>query len=563
MESKTDRLRIVVVGGVAGGASAAARARRMNARAEITVLEKGPAVSFANCGLPYHLGGEIEDREKLLIATPEMFWDRFRISVRTGHEVLSINRNAQTVTGRTSSDEEFKVPYDRLILATGSAPIRPSFCDTTAENVFQLWTLDDMDRIMAYMKKRPCKNAVVIGAGFVGLEVVEQLARQKIQVTLLERLPHVLGPLDPEMAKLIEIELTKNGVKTLVSRSVESLLVNNLKVTAVKLADSNSIATDMVIVGVGVVPRTELAQQAGLDIGETGGVTVNEFCQTNDPAIYAVGDMVEYEHGVLNRPCRMPLAGPANRSGRVAGTHAATGSGPAMRPVFGTSIVRVFGLAAASTGLNARTCAASGIEYRSVIIQAPHHASYFPGARSLTLKLLYEPQNGKILGAQGVGAEGVDKRIDVVATALSFNGTVDDLAGLDLAYAPPFGSAKDPLHMAAFTAQNDLAKLPTLTDSDTSLDGFQVVDVRSAAELEKLPLDGAIHIPIDEFAARWQELDPKLPTITVCHSGKRSHIAACWLTSQGFACVANLSGGMSIRRLTPASEKVKLTSRKS
>lgn len=554
MSESQESLRIVVVGGVAGGASAAARARRCNATAEITVLEKGPAISFANCGLPYHIGGEIEDRQKLLVATPELFWNRFRIRARTGHEVRSIDREARTVTGKTAEGEEFKVPYDRLILATGSEPIQPDFVqvdssgEMDAENVFRLWTLDDMDRIVAYMRQRPTKKATVIGAGFVGLEVVEQLVRRDVSVTLVERLPQVLGPLDSELAKLVELELGNQNVSLQLGASVESLLASSKRVTAVKLANGESLATDLVIVGVGVRPRIELAKAAGLSLGDAGGVKVNEFCQTNDPHIYAVGDMVEYRHGTLGRSVRIPLAGPANRSGRVAGTHAATGRAAPLGPMQGTAIVRVFGLAAGVTGLNERACQAAGLEYRTATIQAAHHASYFPGAKNLTLKILYAP-NGQLLGAEAVGAEGVDKRIDVAASVLHFGGSVWDLGDLDLAYAPPFGSAKDPLHMAAFVAQNDLTQTPELEDSRADLDGRQVVDVRQASELETLPLEGAIHIPVDEISERWTELDPERPTVTVCHSGKRAHVAACLLKGHGFPSVKNLNGGMSIRNL--------------
>ena len=555
MITNTDNLRIVIVGGVAGGATAAARARRCQANAQITILEKGPVVSFANCGLPYHLGGEIAERQKLLVASAELFWNRFRVRVHTGHTVRSIDRAAQTVTGLTADGEEFKFPYDRLILATGSEPIRPPFCTAPAENLFHLWTLEDMDRILELMKKRPCKKATVIGAGYVGLEVVEQLKSRGVEVTLLERLPQVLAPLDPEMAKLVELEMRQAGVKVRLGVGVESLLTSNHKVTAVKLADGESVATDLVICSVGVRPRTELAQAAGLELGSRGGVKINAFCQTSDPLIYAAGDIVEYPHGVLGQPVRMPLAGPANRSGRVAGAHAATGHSQPLPAVLGTSIVRVFSLAAGATGLNAAACAAAKLEYRSTIIQAPHHASYFPGAKNLTLKVIYQPGSGKLLGLQAVGAAGVDKRLDVAATVLHFGGTIYDLASLDLAYAPPFGSAKDPLHMAAFVAENDLARLPQLVPHDADLEGHQVVDVRQPAELEQLPLPGAIHIPVDELSDRWQELDPSRPTIAVCHSGKRAHVAACLLQGRGFEAVSNLSGGMAMRRLLPPAER--------
>lgn len=555
MENNQTNLRIVIVGGVAGGATAAARARRVNAQAEITILEKGPAVSFANCGLPYHLGGEIEQRGKLLVATAELFWNRFRIAVRTHHEVTSIHREQKTVSGRTADGATFSLPYDRLILSTGSEPNRPAFFTAESKNVFHLWTLDDMDHIMAAMQERPIRRATVVGAGFVGLEVVEQLVHRGVAVTLVERNPQVLGPLDVEMAKMIEDELRQNSVVMHLGGGIQGLDYDKHFATAVNLEDGTSVPTDLVIVGAGVRPRTQLAVEAGLSIGATGGVRVNEFMQTDDPRIYAVGDMVEYHHGVLDKPMRIPLAAPANRAGRVAGAHAATSKSTLSQPstmgaVYGTCIVRVFGLTAGSTGLNEKVCRAEKIPYRSATIQAPHHASYFPGAKNLTLKLLYREGDGKLLGAQAVGAEGCDKRLDVIATVMHFGGTIDDLAKLDLAYAPPFGSAKDPLHMAAFVAENDLHQLPSLAEFDCNLEGMQVVDVRNAAEIAKLPLAGAHQIPIDELAERWTELDSQRPTITVCHSGKRAHIAACWLHGQGFINVKNLNGGMSIRSLS-------------
>jgi NADPH-dependent 2,4-dienoyl-CoA reductase/sulfur reductase-like enzyme/rhodanese-related sulfurtransferase len=546
----SQHVRIVIVGGVAGGATAAARARRANANAEITVLEKGPAVSFANCGLPYHIGGEIEDRSKLLVATKELFWNRFRIRICTEHEVQRIDRQNRTVVGVNVKGDQFEIPYDKLILSTGSQPIRPDFCSQPADNLFQLWTLGDMDEIMAYLKQNTCTRATVVGAGFVGLEVVEQLHRLGVEVTLIEKLPQVLGPLDAEIAKLVQLELEKQNVKVHVQTGVSKLKLSNGRVVEVQLESGSKIATDLVIVGAGVRPRTELAEGANLTIGKAGGVVVNEFCQTCDPDIYAVGDMMEYYHGTLEKNMRMPLAGPANRSGRVAGSHAACGQSAPMPAVQGTAIVRIFNLSAGSTGLSERACKQQNIDYHSATIQAPHHASYFPGAKNLTLKLVYSPKDGRVLGAQAVGAEGVDKRLDVVATLLQFKGCVDDLAGLDLAYAPPFGSAKDPIHMAAFVAQNDLGGYPSLAAVDLELDGLQVVDVRNATEVEKMPLAGAIHIPVDEIAHRWESLDPNKPTIVVCHSGKRAHVAACWLKGKGFDDVRNLNGGMSIRALS-------------
>ncbi len=540
---------IVIVGGVAGGASAAARARRMDPDASIILLEKGPLISFANCGLPYHIGGEIAERSKLLVATKELFWKRFRIEVRTHHEVKAIDRNAKCVVGIDfESNQEFRVPFDRLILATGAEPIRPPFWKS-AENLLHLWTMEDMDRIISQLKLVPETRAVVVGGGFVGLELVEQFHRRGIKISLVERLPQVLPPLDPMFARMIEDRLKAHGVELYLNASVATLETTENRVTEVVLEDGRRIPVDLVVVGAGVRPRIGLASDCGLEIGKAGGVVVNEWMQTSDRNIYAVGDIVEYQHGVSRKSTRMPLAGPANRSGRVAGTHAAIGKSDPMGTVLGTSIVRVFDRTAACTGLNSRSLAEQGITFRSVIIQAPSHASYYPGAESMQLALFYGEADGKILGAQAVGGEGVDKRIDIIATAIHFGGTVRNLAQLDLAYAPPFGSAKDPVHMAAFAACNDLDRHPTLLDPFADLSGKQVLDVRTPKEQTDLPLSGAIAISVDELADRWKELDPSRETIVVCHSGKRAHVAACWLIGKDFSSVKNLSGGMAIRSL--------------
>lgn len=549
-------MRILVIGGVAGGASAAARARRVNATAEITILEKGHYVSFANCGLPYHLGGEIAKRSALLVTTAELFWNRFRIGVKVGCEVTEIDRAGSVVRGIDhTTGQAFELPYDRLILSTGSEPISPAFMSPPCVNVRHLWTLTDMDAILSEMKEKSpdgstaVRKAVVVGGGFVGLEVVEQLVHVGIQVTLVERNPQVLKPLDWHFARIIERDMASRGVQMHLGADIVGLRRDGDRATGVQLGDGTILDTDLVIVGAGVRPRTSLAAGAGLAIGKTGGVVVDEYTRTDDPKIYAVGDMIEYMHGVLNEPMRIPLAGPANRAGRIAGAHAASGHSEPMGPVLGTSIVRVFGLTAACTGLNEAFLDARGIEHHSVIIQAGHHAGYFPGAQSMQLKVVYAPGDGKILGAQGVGGDGVDKRIDVIATAMHFGGTVYQLAQLDLAYAPPYGSAKDPVHMAAFAAINDLDEYPTVVPPDYDLADYQVVDVRSPKEQAELPLVGAIPIAIDELADRWTELDPTRPTITVCHSGKRAHVAACWLKGHGFESVRNLTGGMGMRSI--------------
>ena len=549
MAESLKKLRILVVGGVAGGASAATRARRVNADAEITIFEKGPVISFANCGLPYHIGGEIAQREKLLVATPELFQKRFGIHVKTLHEVTAIDRAAQTISVINHATKTTQSPgYDRLILATGAEPISPPFWNAQATNLFHLWTMHDLDRIMQQMQSG-VSRAVIVGGGFVGLEVVEQLHRRGVAVTVVERDPQVLPPLDRPFAKLIEEHMSSKGVSLKLSASIARLDMNGNLVTAVRLQDGSSIPADLVIVGAGVRPRTAIASACGLDIGKTGGVRVNAHMQSSDPLIYAVGDMVEYQHGVLHESARVPLAGPANRAGRIAGAHAASGKSDLMGSVLGTAIVRVFDQTAACTGLNEKVLQARKMPYRVAIIQAAHHAGYYPGAQSMQLKLLYAPDSGRILGAQAVGGDGVDKRIDIIATTMHFGGTVRDLAQLDLAYAPPFGSAKDPVHMAAFTACNDLDTAPSIALPDSDLNDKQVVDVRTAKERQELPLPGAIAIGVDEMIDRWQELDPARDTIVVCHSGKRAHVAACWLKNKGFASVSNLTGGMAIRSL--------------
>lgn len=441
--------RIVIIGGVAAGASAATRARRIDPKAEITILEKGPAVSFANCGLPYHLGGEIADRNKLLVATPELFWNRFRIRVRTCQEVVAIDRDSKSLTICDNSDSNrnfTQIAYDKLILAMGAQPVLPPFAKDPAPNVFQLWTLPDMDGILRQIRESNVRRALVVGAGFVGIEVVEQLHRIGIQVDLVERSPTVLNRLDPIFGNMTCNILRKENIHPVQGQSVRELKRQDGRVNAAVLSNGTTLPTDLVILGVGVRPRTELAVHAGLHVGHSGGLVVNEFMQTSDPSIYAAGDLVEYTHQITNAKTLNPLAGPANRSGRIAGEHAACGHSQPMGGVLGTSIVRVFYSTVGMTGLNEKYLDAQNIPYRTAIVQATDHASYFPGATNMQLKVLYEEPSGRILGAQAIGGNGVDKRIDVLATAMTLGGTVYDLAKIDLAYAPPlwFGQRPDP-----------------------------------------------------------------------------------------------------------------------
>lgn len=550
----SDDRTIVIVGGVAGGASAAARARRCNEGASIIMFEKDRYVSFANCGLPYHVGEEIEEREKLIVTTPELFADRFNIDARPRHQVTSIDRANKTVLVKNLETEDvFVQAYDQLILAPGASPIVPSNLPAV-ENVFTLRNIEDMDQIKqtidSGLLSGEMKRAVVVGAGFIGLEMVEQLDRRGIYVALVEKDEQVLPPLDFEMAKLIEQELKRHSIELHMGNGIRGIKTEGYRATGVELDNGEVVPADIVILGIGVRPNTELAKACDLELGEMGGIKVNEFMQTSDPSIYAVGDAVEYQHGVLDIAMRVALAGPANRAGRVAGEHAATGNSPAMGPVYGTAIVRVYELGAASTGLSEKLAKRMNRKAKAVIIQGGSHSGYFPGAKPLTLKLVYDPDNGRVLGAQAIGAAGIDKRIDVIATALRFQATVDDLTDLDLAYAPPYGSAKDPVHIAAFAAQNDLRGFSPIVPPNFDLVNKQIVDVRTPQEHEKLPpVGGAVNIEVDNLRDQLRELDPEKPTVVICHSAKRGHIAARILLGHGFSDVSNLTGGMSIRRL--------------
>ncbi len=548
--------KIVIVGGVAGGASAATRARRMDERAEIILIEKDAHVSFANCGLPYYIGEEITRREALLVATPEFLRRRFRLDVRTDEEVLAIDRQQKTVRIRRSADgQEYEQAYDKLILTPGASPLVPPLSGVEATNVMTLRNVADTDRIKAVVDGRPQGRATVVGAGFIGLEMVEQLVHRGWEVTLVELQPQVLPLLDAEMAFPIAKELTDRGVQLRLGGGLQAIKQDaDGLASAVELASGESIPTDLVIIGIGVRPNTQLAVQAGLEIGKTGGILVDRWLKTSDPDIYAAGDAAEYPYGPTGEPSRVPLAGPANRAGRIAGQHAVSGQADPLQDVWGTSIVRVFGVTAGMTGLTKKGADRFGIPAITVSVVGKHHAGYYPGAEEMVLKLAYDPTNGKILGLQAVGGEGVDKRLDVIATLLHFGGTVRDLAGLDLAYAPPFGAAKDPLHQAAFAACNQLDGFTTFCDADADLTDLQVIDVRTPAEVSAAPLAGvphALQIPVDDLRDSLHLLDKQRPVVVSCGVGLRGHVAARILTQHGFD-VRNLAGGAKLRNLAQA-----------
>jgi len=543
--------RILIIGGVAGGASAATRARRSNEKASIVMLEKDAYVSFANCGLPYHIGGVIQDRAKLLVAKPEMFRSRFAIDVRVRHEALSIDRVGKRVRIRDHiKGVEYDESYDKLILAPGAAPLVPNLPGVRAPGVHSLRNIEDMDRILADLPG--VRRAAVVGAGFIGLEVAEQLRERGIEVALADRNPQVLPPLDPEMAERLRRELLTHGVKVHLGSGLAAIETRaDGRASGVRLENGTVISADLVILGLGVRPSNRLAVEAGLDIGSTGGIRTDDYQRTSDNDIYAVGDAAEYALGITGGRGRIPLAGMANRTGRLAGEHAATGDAARAPAAWGTAILKVFGLAAGLTGDSIKSAKARGVNARAVHITANHHAGYYPGAKSLTFKLIYEAGTGRILGAQAFGAAGVDKRLDIIATLLHFRGTVADLAQVDLAYAPPFGSAKDAVHMAAFAALNDLEGKAPLVSADADLSGFQVVDVRDADERAELALAGAPHalaLPLHELRARVGELDRSRPTVVACHSGLRSHVATRLLRELGFDA-RNLSGAAFVRDL--------------
>jgi len=542
--------KILIVGGVAGGASAATRARRMNEKARIIMLEKDAYVSFANCGLPYHLGGVIPDRAKLLVAKPELFKKRFNIEVRVRHEALAIDRATKTVRIRDHvAGTDYEESYDKLILAPGAAPLIPDVPGVRARGVHSLRNIEDMDRILAQLPS--VKQVAVVGAGFIGLEVAEQLKERGLAVTLIEKIGQVLPPLDAEMAEPLRRELLRHGIRLISGSGFKAIRESAGAATGVVLENGVTVDADLVILGLGVRPSNQLAVAAGLGVGPAGGILTDEYQRTADHDIYAVGDAAEYRLGPTGLRGRVPLAGIANRTGRLVGEHAATGKSAPAPSAWGTAIIKVFGLGAGIAGDSLKSARKRGLAARAVHITANHHAGYYPGAKSLTLKLVYEAGTGRILGAQAVGAAGIDKRLDVVASFLHFGGTVRDLAQVDLAYAPPFGSAKDPLHMAAFAAMNDLDGLAPIIPPDADLTGYQVIDLRDADERAELALLGAPHahpIPLNDLRARLGELDRSKPTAVVCHSGLRAHVGTRLLREHGFDA-HNVSGATYVRDL--------------
>jgi NADPH-dependent 2,4-dienoyl-CoA reductase/sulfur reductase-like enzyme/rhodanese-related sulfurtransferase len=544
-------MKLLIVGGVAGGASAAARARRLSEDAHIMLFERGPDVSFANCGLPYYLGGEIAERDKLLVVMPERLRTRLNLDVRVRTSVERIDRTAKKVHVRDlASGRDYEETFDKLILAPGAAPLRPPLPGIDLPGIFTLRNLQDVDRIKARMDQS-VKQAVVIGAGFIGLELVENFVRRGISTTVVELQDQVLPPFDKEMTTPIAQELASKGVSLLLGQSAEAF-ESASDGLVVRLKSGQRLPAQLVVLGVGVRPENKLAVQAGLEVGPRGGIRVNEHLQTSDPDIYAVGDAIEVKDFVTGDPAQVPLAGPANRQGRIAADNI-FGRSARYRGTQGTAIVRVFDKTAAMTGASEKVLNRSNRTYRKVYVHPTNHAGYYPGAQAMTLKLLFDPETGKVLGTQAVGGDGVDKRIDVLAVAIQAGMTVFDLEEMELAYSPQYGSAKDPINMAGFVASGLIRGDHPQLDVEAVVAALAgespfLLDVRTPQEYADGHIPGAVNIPVDDLRPRLGELPRDREIAVYCQAGQRGYLATCILRQAGFVA-ANVGGGYKTYRL--------------
>ena len=548
--------KVVIIGGVAGGASAAARARRLSEEAEIILLERGPYVSFANCGLPYHIGGEIADRDRLLVTTPEQLRARFRIDVRTRNEAAGINPAKKEVEIKNlETGKIYHESYDALVLSPGAEPIRPPIPGIDNPKILTLRNMEDMDRIIKALDGR--QHATIIGGGYIGLEMAEALRRRGIATALIELAPQVMGPADPEMVSILHQELEINGVDLRLGTSVTGF-GESAKGLKLSLSSGETLETGVAILAIGVKPETALAKAAGLELGPRGGIKVNDRMQTSDQNIYAVGDAVEVTDFVTRQPALIPLAGPANRQGRIAADNI-FGRDSRYKDTQGTAICKVFNLAIGMTGLSEKAARRAGIPFEKVYIHPASHASYYPGAASLSIKMLFDPQTGKVLGAQAVGSDGVDKRIDVFAVAIRAGLTVFDLEELELSYAPPYGSAKDPINFAGFVAANALrgdVKLCHVADVVNPAPHCKLLDVRTPGEVAAGTIPGSKNIPVDQLRDRLGELSKEKEYLVFCKVGQRGYLACRILSQNGFKC-RNLTGGYTTYQRTmelPAAE---------
>lgn len=539
-------MKVVIIGGVAGGASAAARLRRLDERAEIIVFERSGFVSYANCGLPYYIGGTIAEKRELTLQTPESFWNRFRIRVKTKHEVLAIDPVAKTVTAKDlSTGKTFTESYDKLVLSPGAMPTRPPLPGIDSEKIFSLRTVEDTLRIHDYVRREKPQSAVLVGGGYIGIEVAENLRELGLDVTIVQRPKQLMNTLDYDMATFVHAKLREKGIRLELGRSVSGFEERDGQILTL-IDGQDPLPADLVLLAIGVTPDSGLAKQAGLALGIKGSIVVNDRMETSAPDIYAVGDAVQVKHAVTGQDALIALAGPANKQGRIAADNIC-GLDSRYRGSQGSSIIKVFDLTVASTGLTEKAAASAGIDADCVVLSPGSHASYYPGARPMTMKVVFEKGTFRLLGAQIAGGEGVDKRIDVLAVALHAGMRADELKDLDLAYAPPYSSAKDPVNMAGFMVENLKRGLVRQWhwDEEPSLarDGsITLLDVRTAAEYERGHIDGFRNIPVDELRERLGELDRDKPLYVICQSGLRSYIACRILAQEGFDC-RNFSGG--------------------
>lgn len=540
-------MKYIVIGGVAGGATVAARLRRMDEQAEIILLERGAYVSYANCGLPYYIGGEISERDHLFVQTVKGFQDRFAIDIRVRQEAVEILREQKAVRIKNlETGAEYTESYDKLVLSPGAAPIRPNLEGINLPNIFTLRNVPDTDAIKNYITANRPRRAVVVGGGFIGLEMAENLHRQGLEVHVVEMGRQVMAPIDYSMASIVHHHMVEQGIHLHLERGVTRFASSASGALEVVLSDEQKIETDMVILSIGVRPETTLAKDSGLAIGALGGISVNEYMQTSDPDIYALGDAVEVVHGVTGKPALIPLAGPANKQGRIVADNIVYGNVSVYSGTIGTSIAQVFDLTVAAAGANSKLLDREKIPYLSSFTHSQSHAGYYPGAVSMSVKILFSPENGRLLGAQIVGFDGVDKRIEMLAQVIQNQGTVADLMELEHAYAPPYSSAKDPVNMAGFVADNILKKrVETILWSDVaSLPADAVkIDVRTPAEYELGTIPGFVNIPVDELRGRLAELPKDRLIVVTCAIGLRGYLAYRILKQHGFTNVKNLSGG--------------------
>lgn len=536
----------IIIGGVAGGATAAARIRRADEGAEIVMLERGKYISYANCGLPYYIGGVISDRERLFVQTPESFGKRFNIDVRVENEVVEIQPKEHTVTIRRKDGSQYKETYDKLLLSPGASPVRPPLPGIDSEGIFTLRNVNDTDRIKTYLTTKSVKRAVVVGAGFIGLEMAENLHHAGVDVSVVEMGNQVMAPVDFSIAAHLHQHLTQKGVSLYLEQAVAAFERKGNEIRVI-LKSGETIVADMVILSIGVRPETTLAKAAGLHIGETGGIWVDEYLQTSEADIYAVGDAIEFPHPITGKPWLNYLANPANRQGRIVADNMVEGNKYAYEGAIGTAIAKVFDMTVASTGLAAKRLKQLGMEYAVSVTHSGSHAGYYPDALPLTVKLVFHPKTGKLYGAQSVGYDGVDKRIDQIALHIKQGGTVYDLIRLEHAYAPPFSSAKDPIAIAGYVASNIISRaMPAITWRDllaTDRSSVMLLDVRTAEEFSFGSLPGAVNIPLDDLRERMQELPKDKEIIVFCAVGLRGYLAQRILRGHGYTAVRNLIGG--------------------